>query len=114
AWERIKDNSVVKFFESVLEVILKIIKGLAIIDQATAIKLSQPPAAAPSGDHGTGGSGSEAPVAGHAEGGPIRGPGTATSDSIPARLSNGEFVVRASAVQSYGEGLFHALNNMSF
>ena len=33
-----------------------------------------------------------------ATGGLIRGPGTGTSDSIPARLSDGEFVVRASAV----------------
>ena len=37
-----------------------------------------------------------APVA-KAEGGYIAGAGTGTSDSIPARLSNGEFVVRASA-----------------
>ena len=34
---------------------------------------------------------------GKADGGIIRGPGTGTSDSIPARLSNGEFVVRAAA-----------------
>lgn len=36
-------------------------------------------------------------ASGHADGGLIQGPGTATSDSIPARLSNGEFIVRASA-----------------
>ncbi|MFE7804022.1 hypothetical protein ACFU51_05010 [Streptomyces sp. NPDC057430] len=35
-------------------------------------------------------------------GGPVRGPGTSTSDSILTRLSNGEFVVRAAAVQQYG------------
>jgi len=35
-------------------------------------------------------------------GGPVVGPGTGTSDSIPARLSNGEFVVTASRVQSIG------------
>lgn len=34
----------------------------------------------------------------HAAGGLISGPGTGTSDSIAARLSNGEFVVRAAAV----------------
>lgn len=33
---------------------------------------------------------------GLASGGPVRGPGTGTSDSIPAMLSNGEYVVRAS------------------
>ncbi|MCP2209459.1 hypothetical protein [Bradyrhizobium diazoefficiens] len=44
--------------------------------------------------------GGTAPVA-KADGGYIAGPGTGTSDSIPARLSNGEFVVRASAVAKH-------------
>lgn len=48
----------------------------------------------------------------YAGGGEVRGPGTGTSDSIRAWLSDGEFVVRAQAVQRYGAGLFHALNNM--
>jgi hypothetical protein len=39
---------------------------------------------------------------GHAEGGHIRGPGTSTSDSIPARLSDGEFVVNAKSVSQPG------------
>ena len=39
---------------------------------------------------------------GFASGGLVSGPGTGTSDSIPARLSNGEFVVRASAVRQPG------------
>jgi len=47
-----------------------------------------------------------------ADGGYISGPGTSTSDSIPAYLSNGEFVVKAAAVQRYGAGLFHALNGL--
>ena len=38
----------------------------------------------------------------YAGGGSIRGPGTATSDSIPAWLSNGEFVLRAAAVDKIG------------
>ncbi len=37
-----------------------------------------------------------------ASGGLIRGPGTATSDSIPAWLSDGEFVVRAAVVKRPG------------
>jgi hypothetical protein len=45
-----------------------------------------------------------------ASGGLIRGPGTGTSDSIPAMVSNGEFVMRAAAVQRYGPQFFHALN----
>lgn len=49
---------------------------------------------------------------GKAEGGPIIGPGTATSDSIPAMLSNGEFVNRAASVQYYGADFFDALNGL--
>lgn len=37
----------------------------------------------------------------HARGGHIRGPGTSTSDSIPAMLSDGEYVVNAKATQQY-------------
>ncbi|MGR9311373.1 hypothetical protein ACU8MX_18325 [Rhizobium leguminosarum] len=47
-----------------------------------------------------------------AGGGRVSGPGTGTSDSIPAWLSNGEFVIRKAAVDKYGQGLFAALNNM--
>ena len=50
---------------------------------------------------------------GFAAGGYIRGPGTATSDSIPAWLSHGEFVTRAAAVDHYGVDVFRALNNMA-
>jgi hypothetical protein len=48
---------------------------------------------------------------GFAEGGKVRGPGTGTSDSILAWLSNGEFVMRWKAVQKYGVGFMHALNH---
>lgn len=39
---------------------------------------------------------------GFAEGGLVSGPGTGTSDSIPARLSAGEFVMRAASVRQPG------------
>tara|TARA_R100000805_G_C3623991_1_gene130519 strand:- start:1046 stop:2452 length:1407 start_codon:yes stop_codon:yes gene_type:complete len=39
-----------------------------------------------------------------ADGGEIVGPGTSTSDSIPAMLSDGEFVMNARAVQGAGGG----------
>ena len=45
-----------------------------------------------------------------ATGGYISGPGTSTSDSIPARLSNGEFVVKAESVKKYGLDYLHAIN----
>ena len=39
-----------------------------------------------------------------ANGGEVTGPGTGTSDSVPARLSDGEFVVTAKAVRGAGGG----------
>lgn len=50
------------------------------------------------------------PAPGLASGGHVRGPGTGTSDSILARLSNGEFVMNARAVRRWGPGFFAALN----
>ena len=47
-----------------------------------------------------------------ATGGLITGPGTGTSDSISARLSNGEFVVKSAAVKHYGPDFFNSLNQM--
>jgi hypothetical protein len=46
-----------------------------------------------------------------ADGGIIRGPGTGTSDSILTRLSDGEGIVKAKAVQYWGEDFIHFLNN---
>lgn len=39
-----------------------------------------------------------------AAGGEVEGPGTGTSDSVPARLSDGEFVLTAKAVRGAGGG----------
>ncbi len=50
--------------------------------------------------------------AGFATGGMVRGPGSGTSDSILAWLSNQEYVVNARAVSHYGPALFAALNAM--
>ena len=47
---------------------------------------------------------------GFATGGYVAGPGTGTSDSIPAMLSNGEYVINASAVRRIGVGNLDALN----
>lgn len=47
---------------------------------------------------------------GVATGGFIRGPGTKTSDSVPAYLSQGEYVVRAAMVDKYGKNFFDKLN----
>lgn len=47
-----------------------------------------------------------------ATGGRVRGPGTGTSDSILARLSNGEYVLRAAAVRQYGTALLDRMNGL--
>jgi hypothetical protein len=49
-------------------------------------------------------------LGGHAEGGLIQGPGGPKSDSIPARLSHGEFIVKADAVASFGVANLDAIN----
>jgi hypothetical protein len=60
------------------------------------------------GGVGTFGMGTQAPP--FATGGPVFGAGTGTSDSIPAWLSNGEFVHNAAAVSYYGTDFMHAIN----
>lgn len=49
-----------------------------------------------------------------ATGGWVRGPGSTTSDSIPAWLSDQEYVIQAAAVQKYGVGFFDAINAMRY
>ncbi|AVH60011.1 MULTISPECIES: phage tail protein [Streptomyces] len=53
-------------------------------------------------------------AAGGTPGGRIAGPGTSTSDSIPAMLSNGEWVIRAAAVAKYGDAFMAAVNDGRF
>lgn len=60
------------------------------------------------GEGGGGGGGVPA-----AAGGYIVGPGTGTSDSIHARLSTGEFVMRAAAVERWGVPFMYALNSLT-
>lgn len=50
------------------------------------------------------------PVQYKAGGGMVTGPGSSTSDSIPAWLSNGEFVINAKAVRTFGRGMLENLN----
>lgn len=60
-------------------------------------QLDQPPMQAPAGQR---------PMQG---GGGVQGPGTGTSDSIPARLSDGEFVIPADVVKAKGTEFFQKL-----
>lgn len=52
------------------------------------------------------GSPQPAPIQTRKDGGHITGPGTGTSDSIMARLSNGEYVITADKVRQFGKGFF--------
>jgi hypothetical protein len=57
------------------------------------------------------GVGGSASGPGYATGGPVYGPGTRTSDSIIARLSNGEFVQPTNVVEHYGVPVMEALRS---
>lgn len=59
---------------------------------------------------GGGGSSGDKGSKAFAVGGHVRGPGSGTSDSILARLSNGEFVMRAAAVRRLGVSFLDSLN----
>lgn len=49
---------------------------------------------------------------GFSNGGRVFGAGTTTSDSIPAWLSNGEYVIRASSVKKVGTGFLDYINGL--
>lgn len=61
-----------------------------------------------SADSSAGGQGGS----GRAQGGPIYGPGTQTSDSIPIWASRDEWVIKARAAKYYGNRFMSAINNM--
>lgn len=95
--------------ESIHEMIEKV-KGWLHDLLAKAKDVAQKVASAASG----GGGDEPAAAAGgmFSRGGAVWGAGTSTSDSIAARLSSGEYVIRASAVKHYGSQLFSLLNRM--
>ncbi|MEU2143624.1 hypothetical protein ABZ741_04835 [Streptomyces globisporus] len=47
----------------------------------------------------------------YAGGGPIEGPGTSTSDSVPIWASKGEFMIKARSVAKYGLSFLKAVND---
>lgn len=51
-------------------------------------------------------------ILGFSTGGGVRGPGTGTSDSILAKLSNGEYVIKASSVNAVGLDTLHYINSL--
>jgi phage-related protein len=100
-WQSAKDK-VVSFFSDLYNQAKTYLQP--IIDMMTKI------ASLVAGDSTSGSGGAE----GRAAGGPITGPGTGTSDSIPIWASNGEFMVKARAVAKYGMGFMHSINSGNF
>jgi hypothetical protein len=94
-------------------------KGIEFAGALASAKVAKmgKPGNASSGDGDSGGSSSGQLIRfawgrGYDVGGLVRGPGTDTSDSVPAMLSDGEFVMRAVAVRNIGADLLAWINNM--
>lgn len=106
ALEELKDIKVAPTLDA--EAQQQLLNELAALAQKAGVILTIPvtPVAAPA----EGSVDPSLPAA--ATGGILRGPGTGTSDSILARLSNGEGIINARAVQHYGPDLVHRLNRM--
>ncbi len=104
-------KSVVSGVSSALDGLLNIAQSIfsAIIAGAQSVASAISGAASSGGGGGGSGSGGDSGPA-MAGGGMVRGPGTGTSDSIRAWLSNGEFVQRFAAVRRYGLSFMKALN----
>ncbi len=103
-------GGVVKWFGDQINEAIGFVKSLVDWVASLGSKLSTVPSSLSSA-YGSAG-GVPLPAPGNAAGGLIRGPGTGTSDSIVARLSDGEYVVRARAVQHWGPQFLAALNAM--
>ena len=80
--------------------------GLASIAKIAGIQIPKPAPAAAGGGGGGGGAGAPSKFA---MGGLVQGPGSGTSDSIPAFLSNGESVINARSTEMFS-GLLSTIN----
>lgn len=102
------------FARSFLRQILQMIMQQAIFNSLSQFSWFSRGASAAAGASYISGPSTIAPTAGgFAEGGLVNGPGSGTSDSIAARLSNGEFVMTAASVQKFGAGFFDRINNLA-
>jgi hypothetical protein len=100
-----------KFFEHIGEAIGKVIELYREFKSLFSSTPPTPPPPPPGGDN-TQGHWRGGLIDGYAGGGSVRGPGTGTSDSILARLSHGEFVMKDAAVRNYGVEFMDAINNL--
>lgn len=109
----VSDNSAGKYFEAFWNSIGDSKFGVSGSGQASALGYSTANNI-PSGRGNPPAMGPQSPPAMRpqyrAYGGYIAGSGTATSDSIPARLSNGEYVIKAASVKKVGVARLNKLN----
>jgi len=87
------------------------IASLAFVAITTAATLAKIASTQYESSGGGGGGEGGAKPSTYADGGYVSGPGSSRSDSIPARLSDGEFVVNAKSTAMYG-GLLSMINQM--
>lgn len=98
----ILNDSALAQVQSQLEAVAAKLKAQFQIPVTVNLNAAATPAAAAAGS-----------TPGFSGGGRVRGPGTSRSDSILARLSDGEFVVRAAAVRHYGAAALERLNGLA-
>jgi hypothetical protein len=127
AWKSLKDSMVNTFIQMAAQAIASnLMVSLGIKPIAAGLAAAWAPAATLASLATSGGNSSPAQAGmlaassiaeaiagagvGLAEGGPVYGSGTATSDSVPAMLSNGEYVIQAAAVKRIGAPALDALN----
>ena len=116
------DGTFKGFFRSVLQGFAQLVQQ--ILAELLKIQIMKSifslfPSLAPTGTGGSGGDGFGVMGGGAggsggyllAAGGLVRGPGTGTSDSIPAMLSNGEYVIPANVVKQMGVGFFDQIRS---
>ncbi len=96
-------SAIVSAFRSAVDIVAGFVRRLRDLIRSAARAAA---AAAGFSAGGTGGG------SGFSGGGPVRGPGTTTSDSIPAWLSVKEFVMQAKAVRFWGGDFMRAVNAM--
>lgn len=114
AWQNFSFEEVWKGLETSAEQAFNHVWQLA-VDLLNRIKTAGSDALSGIGSAISSAASSVASAAGFASGGYVSGPGSGTSDSIPARLSNGEYVVRAAAVRAPGIlSVLHMINGMKF
>lgn len=94
--------------QAFLDFVVSFLKGVA------QILLQQAVLAAVKFAFGAAGGAADGGPVKKAEGGPVFGAGSATSDSIPAYLSDGEYVIRAASVRHFGIAMLDSINAIKY